>query len=165
MTYVGGTLYAPAGFDIELFKVQFDTLVQAGLEVDEPPAIGRGIPTDETLIDLRLKVSIGPNGIEALEQALKALHPLLAVKISDMIGAQEVALRPDFNARIAKATDELLATSATSLRLRTEREASDALQQRLRGMSIDELRLHGYWQEAQRREEAEATYSTEPDYY
>lgn len=164
MTYIGGTLYAPVGFDIETFQEVFDQLAAAGFEVDEPSAIGRGEYSERT-IKLRIKsVTIKREGVEALQQALAMVYPSYGITV-EAIGSDAVQLKPNFTGRLVEAVKKWQEGIANAEMAQRDRAKRDNHQRYLNSLSVDELRSQGYYNEAREREEAEAAYSTEPDYY
>lgn len=164
MTYIGGTLYAPTGFDHEGFKIIFEQLAQTGLEIDEPSAIGRGADTvDSNSVRLLIKSAfIEDYVLTTLESSLEALYPEITLTI-EAVGDEPILPRGDLSA----SSSEVVATVAQARedaverrRLQAEQEAHD---RELRSMTTEQLRAAGYYEAAQKREEEEAALYSDPE--
>jgi len=166
MSYIGATLYAPANLSIETFKERFEVIVQAVLDGNEPSAIGKGENIPGITLSIR-SASLGTTAIEILEQGLNQFYPHhgVIVMVQEVGVREEVTLLPDFKERLDHAVETRKTLEEEAAQATKERVDRDAEQRRLNGMSIDELRSEGRYDEARIREEAESSYSTEPDYW
>lgn len=164
MTYIGGTLYAPVGFDHEAFKKIFDQLAQASLEVNEPSAIGKGsVPADESV---RLLIKTGwieESPLMMLENSLQFLCSFRPVVI-EAVGDQQIHAKDDYGILIAEVVATRHKQQETAQQWQAERIKRDARDRRLANMTTDELRNAGYYDEARIREDQEADYSEDPYY-
>lgn len=163
MTYIGGTLSAPTGFNHDAFKAMFENLVTTALEVDEPSAIGTGNPTTGNAVHLNIKsVHIEPEGVEALQRILGSFYLSHSVTV-ESTGTAEVTLKPDFASALGEGLEAFRDGQRQAMRLRDERVQRDAEDRRIAGLSDDELRAEGRYEELERRQQAAA--DAEPEWY